>query len=601
MRLRLKSSAGHLTTIALGFLFLLAWGGSAAAGTDAWRDKIQAGLLEEATTLETEFLVFLGEQADLSAAALMGTKLEKGRYVFETLSRTADLTQASLLNVLEGEGVPHRPYWVANMVWVKGDATLVERMAERADVRGVYANPIVQFEQPVAIEAGAPKVAGIEWNISQVNGPNVWAMGNTGQGTVVGGIDTGYDWDHPAVIDQYRGWDGVSADHNYNWHDAIHSGSGGSCGLDSAVPCDDHGHGTHTMGTMVGDDGGSNQIGLAPGAKWVGCRCMDVGFGTPARYTECLEWMIAPTDLNDMFPDPSKAPDVINNSWSCPPSEGCTDPLVMQTVVENVKAAGIVVVVSAGNSGSACSTVEDPIAIYEASFSVGATDDNDDIAGFSSRGPVTSDGSNRMKPQVSAPGVIVRSCVPGTGYTSLSGTSMAGPHVAAAAALVIAANPVLQGQVDNVESILEQTALARTTTQTCGGVPGTSIPNNTYGWGRIDALAAVNEAISQAVSVDGANAVPARYSLSAAMPNPFNPRTTIRFDIPERSDVSIRVFDVVGREVRPLISRTNLEAGRHSVDWNGLDSRGDDVPSGIYFYRMNAGEFQSTGRMVLVR
>ena len=310
---------------------------------------------------------------------------------------------------------------------------------------------------------------------------------------VIAGQDTGYQWDHPALKGKYRGWNGSAANHNYNWHDAIHSG-GGVCGANAQAPCDDTDHGTHTMGTMVGDDGAGNQIGMAPQAKWIGCRNMDQGAGTPATYSECFQWFIAPTNLAGLNPDTTKAPHVINNSWGCPASEGCTDPLVLKTVVDNTRAAGIVVVVSAGNSGSSCSSVSDPPAIYDSAFSVGATDSSDAIASFSSRGPVTVDGSNRLKPDVSAPGVGVRSSIPGGGYTSLSGTSMAGPHVVGHVALLLSAMPSWKGQVDLVESRITQSALPRTSAQTCGGVPGSAIPNNTYGWGRIDALASVSMA-----------------------------------------------------------------------------------------------------------
>ena len=382
------------------------------------------------------------------------------------------------------------------MVCVRGDLSAIQSLSQRTDTARIVANSAVRTPD-VPMSAVSPKLAAtVEWNILQVHAPDVWALGYTGQGVVVAGQDTGYQWDHPALINHYRGWDGTNANHNYNWHDAIHgpnphNSDDNPCGYNLTAPCDDQSHGTHTMGTMVGDDGEGNQIGMAPGAKWIGCRNMERGWGTPATYAECFQWLLAPTDLNGQNPDPSKAPDVINNSWYSDASEGTTNLFVFQTAVENLRAAGVVVVVSAGNQGSGCSTITSP-AIYDASFSVGATDSGDNIAGFSSRGPVTVDGSNRLKPNVSAPGVNIRSSVPVNNYAGgWSGTSMAGPHVAGVVALLISAHPELKGQVDGIERIIEHTAVPRTNSESCGDVPGTAIPNNTYGWGRVDALAAL--------------------------------------------------------------------------------------------------------------
>ena len=196
-------------------------------------------------------------------------------------------------------------------------------------------------------------------------------------------------WDHPALQPHYRGWNGAAADHNYNWHDAVHASlatSPNRCGFDSPVPCDDGLHGTHTTGTTTGDDGLGNQIGVAPGAKWIGCHNMDQGVGRPSTYTECFQFFAAPTDLQGSHPDPARRPHVISNSWACPPSELCA-PLTLQTVVENTQAAGIFVVAAAGNAGSACSTVSDPPAIYAESFTVGATSIDNSVTSFSSRGP----------------------------------------------------------------------------------------------------------------------------------------------------------------------------------------------------------------------
>ncbi|MEO8197640.1 MAG: S8 family serine peptidase, partial [Thermoanaerobaculia bacterium] len=253
----------------------------------------------------------------------------------------------------------------------------------------------------------------------------------------------------------------------------------------------------------VGDDGAGNQVGMAPGARWIGCRNMNAGAGTPTTYIECFQWFIAPTDLANQNPNPAMAPDVINNSWGCPTSEGCNPGnfAVMQAVVENVRTAGIFVAVSAGNDGSGCSTVNTPAAIYDAVFSVGSTTNtaNDVMSSFSSRGPVTVDGSNRMKPDIAAPGSNVRSSVPGGGYSSFSGTSMAGPHVAGLVGLLVGAVPGAAGNIDLLEDVIRQSAVHPVAaSQVCGGVDTNVFPNNSYGAGRIDALAAVNLLLSQA-------------------------------------------------------------------------------------------------------
>jgi serine protease AprX len=457
---------------------------SRSAASLSWQSKVDPWVLETAHQGDTEFILFLKEQADLSGAQFLPTKAEKGAYVYEQLTHTAARTQKSLLKTLSAQpGIEFRSYWVANAIWVRGGAAAVQQFALRSDVAHIYANPTVHFDEPLP-GAAPPGLqldpADVEWNIAKVGAPQVWAAGYTGQGVVVAGQDTGYDWEHPALKNQYRGWDGTTANHNYNWHDAID-------GIASQVPFDDHYHGTHTMGTIVGDDGGSNKIGMAPGARWIGCRNMDHGDGTPQTYMDCYQWFIAPTDLQNQNPRPDLAPDVINNSWGCPISEGCIDPNVLLTVVNNVRAAGIVTVHSAGNSGYTCGTVNTPAAIYDSSFTVGNTQSDDEINYGSSRGPVTVDGSNRMKPNVSAPGTYVRSSVPGGGYSLATGTSMAAPHVTGLVALMISKDPSLAGQVGTIETLIEKFAVPRLATQDCGDLPGNQVPNNVYGWGRIDA------------------------------------------------------------------------------------------------------------------
>ena len=461
-------------------------------------EKIDPGILDSMAEYgQAEFILFLSAQADLSQAQLLTTRAEKGAFVYDKLSQVAWQSQKTIIAYLESQGAEYRSYWVANMLWVRGDQQLLEKLSARADIAHLYSNPKVNVHQPLpdVIHKQDQQLESVEWNIRQIRAPEVWAMGFTGQNVVIGGQDTGYDWTHPALQEQYRGWDGANAAHDYHWHDAIHD-EGGVCGSDSQVPCDDHGHGTHTMGIMVGDDGEGRKIGVAPGARWIGCRNMDQGIGTPITYSECYEWFIAPTDLEGNNPDPLLAPHVINNSWSCPPSEGCSDPLILRTVVENVRAAGIMTVHAAGNylgdSEYYCGTIDSPAANYDASFTVGATDEKDIITSFSRRGPSTIDGIQYIKPDVVAPGQNVTSSLRGGGYGPKNGTSMAAPHVAGLAALAISADPSLAANVDGLELFMTSTAIPLTSGVNCGGTSGTIIPNNTYGYGRIDALRTYN-------------------------------------------------------------------------------------------------------------
>jgi subtilisin family serine protease len=255
------------------------------------------------------------------------------------------------------------------------------------------------------------------------------------------------------------------------------------------------------MGTIAGDDGAGNQVGMAPGAKWIGCRNMNQGIGTPATYIECFEFFLAPYPVNGTPAqgDPDRAPDVSNNSWGCPASEGCS-PGTLLAAVQAQRAAGILTVVSAGNSGSSCGTVNTPAAIYDESYSVGSHTIANAISSFSSRGPVTVDGSNRLKPDITAPGSNVRSSTrtSTTSYGSLSGTSMAGPHVAGAVALLWSAKPALRNDIATTEALFNDTAV-HVMDSTCGSP--TSVPNHVWGWGRLDVRAAVNKlALMSAVS-----------------------------------------------------------------------------------------------------
>jgi serine protease AprX len=456
---------------------------------------------------KTEVLVILRAQADLKDAGLLPTKEAKGRYVYEALRSVAQATQRGLRSLLEAQRADYQSFYLVNAIQVRVDGALARSLATRPEVARILPNPRVRGVPDVPLESLVSRAPqGIEANLTRVNADDVWALGYTGQDVVVAGQDTGYDWDHPALKEQYRGWDGATADHDYNWHDAIHrndpnTAPGNPCGFDSPEPCDDHNHGTHTMGIMVGDDGAGTQIGMAPGARWIGCRNMEQSWGTPATYIECFEFFLAPYPLGGdplQDGDPSLAPHVVNNSWACPQSEGCDEEHIalMETVVDRLRQAGIVVVASAGNSGyEGCGSVQYPPAIYQQSFSVGNFDHRtDQIYGSSSRGPVIYGGTTYLKPEITAPGVSIRSSTRDGNYAYLSGTSMAAPHVAGAVALLLSFAPGYSGRVDAIEQILAFNAEPMTTTEGCGGDGSDDVPNNTWGWGILDALAAVQAA-----------------------------------------------------------------------------------------------------------
>ena len=483
---------------------------ASATVLEDWQNKVDASVLTAAATGQAEFLIYMDSQADLSGADALTTKDAKGEYVVQQLTSVAQATQPGIATLLTQLGATHQRFWITNAIWAKGGLAVVQAIAMRPEVRHIYASgggslslPSQANNSPASLSADASP----EPNLVKVNADDVWAMGILGQGVVVAGADTGVAWEHAALKRQYRGWNESTqtANHNYNWHDSVHNPNV-PCGPDQQAPCDDDellggGHGTHTVGTMVGDDGGDNRIGMAPEASWIACRNMNNGVGVIPMYLECMQWFLAPTDLSGQNPDPSKAPHVINNSWGC--VEGCPPPALQDTLRAS-RAAGIFYAVSAGNDGGegpvfVCNSIYHPLARYPEAFTVGSVDHRTDtISEFSSRGSVLGDPTaptGLLKPNITAPGSGIRSSLRDGSYGSLSGTSMAGPHVGGLVALLISANPRLAGLVNRLEDIIEQTAVKKTTTEGCGLDSPTAVPNNTYGWGRIDALAAVLRAL----------------------------------------------------------------------------------------------------------
>ncbi|PMR59143.1 peptidase S8 [Verrucosispora sp. ts21] len=427
-----------------------------------------------ATSDTTAFLVYLRETAPLAEAAKTRDADERARTVHRLLTSTAARSQADLRELLDERKVPHTAYWIANAIRVEGDKALVDEIAGRPEVSRIAPSRSYPLLLPTSSEATRARTAAVEWGLTNINAPRVWdEFGDRGEGIVVANIDSGVQYDHPALVASYRGNLGGSFDHAYNWFDPA-----GIC--TGTAPCDNNDHGTHTMGTMVGDDGAGNQIGVAPGAKWIAAKGCESRSCSDASLLASGQWVLAPTDANGQNPRPDLRPDIVNNSWG---GDG-GDPWYQQTVAA-WRAAGMFPVFSSGNDGPSCGSAGSPGDNANA-YAVGAYDVNNAIASFSGRGS----GTDLIKPNIAAPGSNVRSSVRNGGYASASGTSMAAPHVSGTVALVWSAAPSLRGDIAATEELLDRTARDVDAT-TCGGTPA---DNNVFGEGRLDAYAAVRDA-----------------------------------------------------------------------------------------------------------
>jgi len=428
-------------------------------------------------TETARFVVVFSERADLRAAGDIADFATRGQFVVDELRSAAERSQRRAREVVADRGGRAESFWFRNAMIVEGDEALLDALAALpgvAEIRPERVYPLVRpvaEHDPVRVAAGDP-----EWGIAKIGADRVWDDGILGGGVVVANVDTGVDYTHEALVNQYRGNLGNGEfSHDYNWWDPT-----GICG---DAPCDNVEHGTHTMGTMVGGDGPgpfTPDIGVAPGAQWIAAKgCEDFGCSEFALLSSG-QWILAPTDLNGENPDPAKRPDIVNNSWGGGPG----DPFYLETV-ENWRAAGIIPVFSSGNPGSFCGDGGSP-GDYNETFSAGATDIDDVIADFSGRGPSF---YGKINPNVTAPGVNVTSSVPGDGYAAFDGTSMAAPHVSGTLALVLSSTPELYGDFDGATSAVASTAVDIIDT-TCGG-DDDGDPNNVYGDGRIDAYTAV--------------------------------------------------------------------------------------------------------------
>ncbi|WP_420627694.1 S8 family serine peptidase [Candidatus Leptofilum sp.] len=414
--------------------------------------------------------------ADLAETAVLPTNPAAKMELVDSLQQTAASSQARALSLLDelaatNDATAVRSLWLVNSIAATGNLTAVQAIANLPEVVQVRPDVIVQkigaTDTPTAtlLAANAAVVTGpvASWGIQKINAPHVWhGLGIDGGGVTVAIMDTGVDWEHPDLMENYRGNQGGTVDHAGNWFNAVFP--------TDTIPVDSVGHGTHVAGTAVGHNG----IGVAPGANWIAVNVADpLGFIWESDVHRGFEWLLAPNG------DVALAPDVVNNSWGSPFSS--------ELFVEDVAAlhaAGIQVVFSSGNSGPFEGTVGYP-AGYPDVLSVGASDEIDDVAWFSSRGPSLQ--TDEPKPWLVAPGTQIWSARPDGAYGLENGTSMAAPHVAGTIALLLSVNPSLTRA--QVNQILAETAVPFTTTH----------PNNDSGWGRLDAYAAVAPQVTTGV------------------------------------------------------------------------------------------------------
>ncbi len=472
------------TAVLLVVVFLL-------AGT-AWAGVIAPGLESQLQALsgddEVKVLVVLHDQADIGSMNLQlhnsrATRQERHEAVLGALQDAAHRSQDALVDYLDARqsdgGIRgYTAHWLINSVVVVGTVDAVRELALRDDVKAIEADLRFELIEPIRSEKATPpggdRSIGIAPGVVAVGARRVWnELGIDGEGVVVGIMDTGVDGNHPALSARWRGF---IADPSECWLD--NSGQG-----TPDFPVDNHYHGTHVMGTVTGlapDD----TIGVAPGALWIAANTINQGVGSEFDndVIASLEWFADP-DGNPLTTD--DVPCVVQNSWGTYEPLGYPDCFsYWWTAMDNCEAAGVVLTWSAGNEGSGAGTLRSPAdradSPYNA-FSVGSTQYYEpyEISDFSSRGPSNCGGEFAMKPEISAPGSNIYSAQPGGGYQNLSGTSMAGPHIAGVVALMCAANPDID--VITVKQIMMETAIDK----------GAAGEDNTYGHGFVDAYEAV--------------------------------------------------------------------------------------------------------------
>jgi subtilisin family serine protease len=459
-------------------------------------------LLSAAKVSESlDYLIYFEEQADLSAAYELPWE-ERGWYVYETLKTQAEKSQEKVRKYLDRKDVSYRSFWIQNVIAVEDSSALtLNGLMKFYEIESLNTVPVINLENPLgglSIEDGE-EAGSVTANLLHINADDAWSAGYTGEGFVVGSIDTGVRYTHDALKPHYRGYSEVGFfSHSYQWWDAVN-------GSDS--PYDDHGHGSHTTGIMVGADASGNVTGVAPGAEWIACKAINKnGSGLGWDFLECGEFMLAPWDLEGNGANPDLRPHVVNNSWG-----GCSQTTSdwFRGTIDAWHAAGIYPVFANGNASNCgyesppgLNTVGNPARSYHVT-AVGSTGmDDGQYASHSNWGPtddediLNGNGYPWIKPQVVAPGVGIRSAVSSAddAYASWGGTSMSAPHVSGLVTLMWQAGNCLVGDYVQTENLIEKSAVPIPYETGNGDEGPGNVPNHATGWGEIDVLAAVEEA-----------------------------------------------------------------------------------------------------------
>ncbi|MEN4010426.1 MAG: S8 family serine peptidase [Bellilinea sp.] len=446
------------------------------SGGGVVQNEVLQSLQEQGSS---DFIIVMSEQADLSPAHGMDWE-QRGWFVYNTLKETAERSQAAARAVLDAQGVRYQSFIAGNEIYVyDGDPAALNGVLALGGIAEVIAPVQISLAAPFRLVQPAPLPqtelqSAIPWGIDYSGAPDFWAsFGLRGEGIRVASIDTGAQYDHPALAGSYACAGGSPGDARC-WRDATNVCPAG-------IPCDDQGHGTHTLGSMVGSDDPSlpYNAGMAPGAQWIACKGCAGSTCSGAHLSACADWLIAPGG------NPNNRPQVVNNSWGG--SSGGGNAWFRARVVA-WRASGIFPVFAAGNYGAnGCSSLVSP-GDYPESFAVAAHDSGGRVAYFSSRGPASAalGAQPYTKPNLIAPGTGVISAEPGSQWGWRSGTSMAAPHVAGAVALLWSCAPALKGQMDATVQALQQTARTPPADLTCGTLPAGQ-GNFAYGYGYLDA------------------------------------------------------------------------------------------------------------------